>query len=429
MSFESCSNYTDYLAYKEFKREHPLWYKGINLTEICSVELIAILVTKQPKFTVREIIGILLSQIDLKLIYNAFAEGDIVCTCYCPKRADHRKLMTDICKSINEAKLIHLQVFYRCFFNPFLFVRHLVWSISHLKANVSTHFMMAAKLCFCKRTIDNLNGVFAETDLTRKQYLPLLGQAYHEAILLHFFKQKGVSTYAMFHGIIGRYKRTIPLDVVLGENIVADKVLALSEFQRQILIEEFGIDPSIVYVAGNPKYPSRDIVVKKEMKRCIVLGGVSAYDDALLQLLQLLETCSGKIGIKCFFRPHPTSKVIFNPAYKVMRGIQLLDSKKTLMEILSSGEFDMAITCNTTAYYECMYYGVIPLRWARGENHKWKGLDDRFYDEASFFEKVLEIRMSGPIQYCGQMKEALVSELGVGINNYNQIVNGTEDNR
>ena len=282
---------------------------------------------------------------------------------------------------------------------------------------MSAHFMMAAKLCFCKRTIDNLNCVFGSIDLSGKHFLPLLGQAYHEAILLHFFKQKGVSTYAMFHGIIGRYKRTIPLDVVLGENIVADKVLALSESQRQILIEEFGIDPSIVYV------------VKKEIKRCIVLGGVSVYDDALLQLLQLLETCSGKIGIKCFFRPHPTSKVIFNPAYKVMRGIQLLDSKKTLMEILSSGEFDMAITCNTTAYYECMYYGVIPLRWARDENHKWKGLDDRFYDEASFFEKVREIRMSDPIQYCGQMKEVLVSELGVGINNYNQVVNGTEDNR
>ena len=429
MAFETCSNYNDYLAYKEFKQEHPLLYRGINLTEICSVELITILVTRQAKFSARDVVGTLLSRIDLTQYKDAFAEGDIVCSCYCPKRADHRKLATEICKSINGAKLIHLQVFYRWFFNPFLFARYLVWSISHLKANLSSHFMMAAKLCFCKRTIDGLNDVFNGIDLTGKHFLPLLGQAYHEATLLHFFKQKGVSTYAMFHGIIGRYKMAIPLDVVLGENIVADKVLALSESQRQILIEEFGIDPSIVYVAGNPKYPSRDIVVKNEMKRCLVLGGVSAYDEALLQLLQLLEECSDKIGIKYFFKPHPTSKVIFNPVYKAIRGIQLLDSKKTLMEILSSGEFDMAITCNTTAYYECMYYGVIPLRWAKDENHNWKGLDDRFYDEASFFEKVREIRMAETIQYCGQMKEVLVSELGVGINNYNQIVNGTESNR
>ena len=112
-----------------------------------------------------------------------------------------------------------------------------------------------------------------------------------------------------------------------------------------------------------------------------------------------------------------------------MRKIQLLDNNKTLIEILSSGDFDMAITCNTTAYYECMYYGVIPIRWAKDENKNWNGLDDRFYDEASFFEKVREVRMADPIQYCRQMKEVLASELGVGINNYNQIVNGTESNR
>jgi hypothetical protein len=106
--------------------------------------------------------------------------------------------------------------------------------------------------------------------------------------------------------------------------------------------------------------------------------------------------------------------------------ITLMDNTNTINEMLGSGEYDFAITHNTATYYECMYYGVKPLRWGRNENLDFEGLDDKFNNFEEFDNKINKSKQKRADEISQEAENLLVNVFGMGINRYNEYINGTK---
>ncbi|MDR1985244.1 MAG: hypothetical protein LBQ28_10570 [Prevotellaceae bacterium] len=421
MSFESTKNYKEYLQYKQLKSTLVCNYKGIDLIKALSVDIIEVFVCKHKK-TIKNILVPLLRRLDIKPLHEALCQYKTVFTFDAPNRKDHWNLVTAMSKDVKDATVIPLHYHYIFWFNFGLWFKYFFSISCKIKTSFRNRLYLTARCLFFVRIIKNLNIYFSDNVYPSKIYVPFCSQTYTEACLTLFFKQKGLKTFNVFHGIFGRYKMFLTNDVANGENILAEHVLAFNETQKNDLIKYFGINTNRIAIAGNPKYPAKNISVKNSFKSAIILGGIYPYDSYLEQLLLLADKISQTEKISFSLKPHPLSKIETTETFQNCKRIQLINKTITLKQIFDSSNFDFAITHNTSTYYECMYYGLLPLRWGVGENLNFEGFDDKFYNIDSFLQ-IIERNKREDIQIMNQkIMRLLVRSYGMGINNYEQLI-------
>lgn len=421
MAFESANNYTEYQNYKKIKRNLNIFYHNINMAELCAVDLINAIVLHKNE-TWYHVFCVLLQRLNVKPLYQAFKQNKNIFTFAAKGRKDHEELSHAICNSVENSVWIRLEYSY----NPYKIITksfHFFRLIKRLPLSFVNKFFLMARMVGYSCVIDDLETVLKGISLTGKNYIPFCAPIYHEAILTSFFKQKGAHTYFTFHGVFGRYQHQITNDVVMGENVLSDQILAFGETQRQDLINDFGIEERKIQVAGNPKYPYHPIILKESYKSGLVLGGIGIYDNDLRELLLVLEDVAKKINISFSLKPHPLSNIQKDSIWNDLKYIQLIDKSVTIKSLLQQDTYDFAITHNTSSYYECFIFGLKPFRWAKDENINFEGLDDKFNNSSQLREK-LKKASTTPNEILSQEAEILLKRvLGYGINKYNQYIN------
>jgi hypothetical protein len=421
MAFEQTENYQDYIAYKRLKNEQHCTYKGIDLMKVLAIDLIEILVCKDKK-TFKKIAINLFRRLNMANIYDAFQQHKAVFTFDVAGRKDHWELLNAMSKDVDDSTVITLQYRYIFWFNIWLWIKYFFVLSRKLKTSFKNKLFIAARCLFYHRIINSLYKTFEQQDYSGKLYIPLLSVAYTETCLTLFFKSKNVKTFEVFHGNWGKYQRKITSDIIVGDNVTADKILTLSEVQKNNMVLNFDISENIIEVAGHPKYPFKTIAVKNSFQKCVVLSGVAFYDRELETLLLLLDSLAEKYHIQFELKPHPVSKIQQTATFQNCKHITLIDKRLTLNQIFQSGQYDFAITHNTSSYYECMYYNILPLRWEQGENMEFEGLDDKFFDELSFNALVARYKNT-PLQELNQkVSDLLVYAYGMGINRYKELI-------
>ena len=166
--------------------------------------------------------------------------------------------------------------------------------------------------------------------------------------------------------------------------------------------------------------------MRNDCERCVIIGGISLYDKDLAELFPVAKEAKEKLGISFALRLHPLSAITKEEMEPWKDAITLLDNTNTINEMLGSGEYDFAITHNTATYYECMYYGVKPLRWGRNENLGFEGLDDKFNNFEEFENIINKSKQKRADEISQEAENLLVNVFGMGINRYNEYINGTK---
>ena len=422
MAFEQTENFQQYRRYKTLKNEFLYCYKGIDLIKVISIDLVEIIVCGEKK-TIRHIGDALFRRLNTNILVEAFNQNKTVFSHDYPKRKDHVELATLVQQEVENSELVFLNYHFKYWFNLFLFVRNFFIVAKQIKGvSLRNKLYLAARLVYYRRMTDDLNNAFQNIDLQRKIYVPFSSSAYNEALLTLFFYQKGVKTFHLFHGFFGRYQQEIPKDIIAGENIFTDTILAFSETQRNDLISDFGVDADTIFVAGHPKYPEKKISIDTTFKSCIILGGIKFYDEHLEVLLKLLDGIAEELRMRFYLKPHPHSDIVNSSTFKNCKNIVLLDKTETLKHLFSSGKYDCAITHNTSSYCDCMYYNIVPLRWKVGENMNFEGFEDKFYDEESLKTLIEKYRQMNKEDLNNMITALLKNSYGIGINNYKELI-------
>lgn len=418
-TWKNTDNYAQYVQYLGLRNEWQEYYRDVNVIDALAVEIVNLYVTGQ-KPSWYHVGCELLKRLDTKKIKQAFAQAKTVCTFNASKRQDHRQLSHLIQSSIDDSVWVELKYTYRPWGVSCSFIKAFLQIKKYVHFSLVQRCYLAACIAAYKKNLDLLSSEFKNVNLQGHKLVPFSATAYYEALLTLFFQTKGVDTYTTFHGILGHYRQHITNDVVMGLNILSKCALAFSVEQKSDLIMHFGIAPEKIQIAGNPKYPYRDIRYGKAGKKCLILSGVSFYDNDMRQLLPIAEAIGEELGVDFFIKPHPSS-LLSNEDISQYQHIQMIDKAQTIHQLLSSGEYKIAITHNTTAYYECMYYGVRPLRWGLNENLDFKTLDDKFISHDELRKSIMS---DDEADYSRKAQQLLTEVLGMGINRYNEIING-----
>lgn len=420
MSFENTSNYEQYLLYKQLKKTLSVNYKGIELSNVLAWDLLKICVFDyQPQ--IRDFIFLPFLRLDIGKFKLAFKHNQIVFSSLFDRK-DYFELLYKICENLNRSIIISI--------NPHkksicLNIRAIVYSFKFIYRNSELkYFTKIIRVYLIFRTIYYLNHIndldreFNGISLVGKKYIPFNSAVGIEALFTQFFKNKAVSTYHIFHGIFGRYKIKIANDIINGENINAESILAYSETQRKDLIKDFGKNPERVVIAGNPKFPYKKISVSTAFKKCIILNGFGFYDNDFIELLKLLNKFGSETEITFDVKPHPSSKILTFTELKDLSYIKFITKKVTLHELLKENKYDFAIAFNTVTYYECMYFDLICLRYGVNENVNFEGFNDKFTDKTSLIQRIEEFKHTRIEIINRQIEQLLIKVLGMGINNY-----------
>lgn len=421
-SFRVAQNYPDYLRYKEIKHNINISYHGINMADACAVDLINAIVVKSEE-SWYHVACALLQRVNLKPLRQSFLQYQNVFTYGTIGRKDHEELSHAIANSVEKGGWVRLEYIYRI--NRIISRGLYFWlKVRKLPISFVNRAYLSAKMAGYSCVVDELEKEFKGIVLERKQFIPFCAPICHEALFTLFFRKMGVRTYCTFHGMFGRYLHKIANDVVNGENIHTDYILAFGETPRQDLITDFCINAERIKVAGNPKYPYHPIQIKNTYTSALILGGIGLYDNELRELLIEVEKVGKKSNITFSLKPHPRSNIQNDGIWRQLKHVRLLDKSQTVQSLFLSNEFDFAITHNTTAYYESFIYGLKAFRWAKNENLDFEGLDDRFVDGQQLLKQISRASET-PTEILSQEAEELLKRvLGYGINNYNQIING-----
>lgn len=427
MSFESTSNFDLYQKYLLFKSNNRYVYKGIDLIKCLSVDLLEVFVAGNKK-TIKDIADSLCRRLRVGALVETVLDKDVIITCDLPKRVDHVSMVRTLSNKLLPYSCVYiLRYKFLPYFNILQLFRawlYLYKTISKAEFKYSTkkYLYIAAKIVYYIRLTDMLHKAFDSIELSKKKYIPLNSTAYTESLLTLFFKQSGMSTYHIFHGIFGRYQHFIPNDVVNGENIHTDVILSFSDGQKRDLCQDFQVDSRKVYVAGNLKYKANAIKVVPKNNKWIILGGIGLYDEYLLRLFPIVKLFARETGAVFYLKLHPLSNIQISQIKDMMEEIVFIDKSLSLHDILESGNFSCAIIHNTSSYYECMYNGIKPFRWAVGANIDYCGMDDTFSSLDELLSKYNDYKSIPGYELQKMFTNVLRDEFGIGIDRYRELI-------
>jgi hypothetical protein len=177
-----------------------------------------------------------------------------------------------------------------------------------------------------------------------------------------------------------------------------------------------------IIVAGNPKYPMKRISFRKSFCHAIVFLGREVYHESNIKLIELLALVASNCSIKFSIKLHPFSNKLDYEQITNKYGMLILPSDEIVLNLLTQEGFDFAVCFNTTVYYEAMYNDLLCFRYADGENENYLGLQDRFSNEKELTELIENIKNTNSNSLQEKAEALLVATVGMGINEYQKIL-------
>lgn len=243
-----------------------------------------------------------------------------------------------------------------------------------------------------------------------KRYICFNAAYKEESLLTLYFKNRGIETISMQHGIFCDFKLIIPFDYINFDNMIADKLLCWGQSTVDYLTSK-GIDQSRLILMGNPKYKDLTIEhVDQSFTKCLVLLGRAIYIPSNEKLLLLLKEFNKKHNNKILFyiKKHPFLMDVEHKSFAcISDNMIFLGREHSVQEVLRSDMVNFTIAVNTTAYYESLALGKISLRWSESENEEFIGMDDKFVNLSEFESKLKELSEKPETEVRQEMKDII----------------------
>ncbi|MET3127332.1 hypothetical protein ABID42_002447 [Arcicella rosea] len=374
----------------------------------------------------RETVNHFIFTIDIKQLLQLMTENKLVIV-YSVDRSDYEYQIKQTLEDISSANALLLSSLPRKItFKPFramFFFIYFLFKLGFKKHGFNVLFFLTSKMLFYRSVHEQLDKYFSNFDFSQKKYVSFNSVYTVENLLTQFFNKKGCSTFSLSHGFFVNFKRFIPLDIINGENIVAENILVWGDSSRNDLIQNFGVPIERISVAGNPKYKYKSIHIKQEFRKCIVLLGRVIYQEENIEIINIIKDyVKQNPNIQFELKLHLSLNTDYYRNLCEGTSISVVDGKESLTEIFTNQNYDFAIVNNSTAYYEAMYYDLICFRYEKAENEDFLGLNDKFSDVESLQTKIKYFKELNTQILNSSVESLLLSTIGMGINKYKEIL-------
>ena len=215
--------------------------------------------------------------------------------------------------------------------------------IKDIKCDFKERLILLCVVSIAFKVIDKLE----KEEINCSKYIAFNSSYLIEAFLSFYFRNRGIPTYSLQHGIYFEYINSIPFDIMNYENVCADKLLVWGEYSKQ-QIAPFLPDTSESIVYG---YPNSQSKVKNNTDSILVMLPRYIYLNESLQLLKYLNDYENHYII----RPHPSVKEALSEYFENNKNITL-DKNPTIKETLLDNQFKAVIGFNSTSVFEASLF-------------------------------------------------------------------------
>lgn len=243
-------------------------------------------------------------------------------------------------------------------------------------------------------------------------------------ILSQYYHRKGVTTYSLLEGAGFIQRPCKTADCLSYENFYSDKLLVWSNLTFQEY-KGWGISANNLVIAGCPKELSCvGMKSNNKYEKCMLILARESFRKSNVALLDILIKSNHKFDIS--LKLHPGSDFSFYGEYANKHGMRIISKDQTINESLSNELFDFSIAVNTTAYYDALAKGVPCLRYVDNTFQTVGGYEDKFSNIEEFEEKLKLLSEMKVEEYQTIVNKIIKNDLGAGIDNYRDIIQGEE---
>lgn len=416
--------------YKLLKESVKFDVDGYKFNRIITAELVDLTYRKSQKISYYNLVRDIFFTINAKQILSPFENNDIIIT-NCANRQDYIELIEKIKSDLPKAeylKLFKLKYHYTLNIDLFNIFRAFIYFFYSWKTDTSflTKAYLFSRCSFYINLLSGLRKKSKNLSLTNKSYVAFNSAYDMETILTLFFKEKGVRTFQISHGLSYiDYLLFKPFDIITAENINAENVIVWGKSSKEDLVKNYNFSSDKISIGGNPKYSLKSNLINLDFENCLVFLGRNIYDQGNFELLKVLVNIKQlKPSMNFYVKPHPNSNLSEIKLICERYGIIYLGIKDTVFELLNSHKYDFTISYNTTVYYESLNFGLLSFRYAFQLNENYKGLDDKFITAEELLVRIENFKSQTPIELKVKVDNLLQYCLGAEINNYKEIIYG-----
>lgn len=301
-----------------------------------------------------------------------------------------------------------------------------IFDLDLWRAALSCKIGFKAKLFILSRLLDYVNAYKSfvkqikinKIDLSKKKYIPFNSSYGLENALTQFMNHQGCRTFHLCHGLhFSPNYRFFSVDAYNKKLIEAGTILSWS----QSFVDNDVCKTRKHNIVGNPKYPYRNIDISFKTDSCVVFLARGQYDNNNIKLLEVLNQYSLKHNLAVTIKPHPTDNIVLFNKWCDSFGFELC-LNKTIKELLDSNSYGFAISYESTAYFEAMYYNLVCFRYSYEENESYGDLDNRFLTAEDLDNQISKYSKLDKITLNKAIMKTLTYELGMGVNNYHEVI-------
>lgn len=413
----------DFKRYKELKSEFTIGFKNYNLQNIVAHDIAKyIYKNKIPKikFVFRWFVTP-----SAQYFKPFFKRKQLISNVY-PHRNDYISLFDSVAKELG-------------FDNHFMDYKYgwkirLVFSFKNIRSSFAEVFRLNVKLSIwtklyftaCLTYYKNILDLFEKKCvefLNVELFLASNSSSTPDSVLCVYFNSIGIKTFSFQHGNYSTFQKYIPMDVINTENITAQKMMCWGKSTADLL-KNRGCNENSIVITGNPRYKG---VVLKDIKQtfgsCIVFLGRSIYHNENIRLLNVLGEFNKNFeSIHFFIKLHPSlHKNEYEQVAQKLK-LTLIAGNELLTKLIDSGDYDFAISYNSTAYYEPLTRGIPCFRYSYFENENLFGLDDKFETAAELAGLIAKFKNIDSGELARQIQKVLDEVFSITNVNYKRIL-------
>lgn len=402
--------------YLSLKRNLAFSYSQVKVERVMAFHIWKLANGEMPKVKYWDLVKIAFSSINFKELSFLADNHKILSTFGIPGRRDHFALYNNVIArldgkaSVNDVTKIS---------NTFSFNLRVLFNVVFrflpkiIKAELKFEhklFVFAVSIYYCNSIVN-----ISKLDLSKvSAYFSMLSILDRENLLTQHFKKIGKKTFSLQDGILLDPKVTDTIDFLQVENLESEEVLVWGEYSR-IMYENNRSDIT-ARIAGFPRDAVRTEVKQvNQFKKCLVLLARNSFEDANQALIKILKK---EKNIEFFLKLHPSLNQDVYTQINLLPNISVITENLSLSEVISNNTFDLSISVNTTAYYECLLCGIPSLRFKHDSFSLLPGLEDTFDNVDQMETQIKKIETHGAEAYNALVEEILNFVIGFKYDNY-----------
>ncbi|ASV56076.1 hypothetical protein LJPFL01_2713 [Lelliottia jeotgali] len=247
-----------------------------------------------------------------------------------------------------------------------------------------------------------------------------------EAELHYFFKKRNIPTYTLQHGLWFIFPEPQPIDCLVYENLLADRLLCWGQYTKDEFVR-FGIADSRILVTGYPRPHILNLKPKSQSsKKVLLLLARSSYDKNNKMLLQIASKLTDVYEFE--YKLHPSVNASEYDSLCQILNISAAPDKD-VNALLTQHDYMCTITYNSTAYYDSYVNNCISLRYKDDDyDNSVEVHNDYFMNVEELAALLYEVKDNVANEnFWKEVSVRLVYILGLGIDKYSTYLGKNND--